>query len=214
MSEPATPAVDEPAQKPKRSARQLGLGCLGCLGALVVLFLIVGACSALTGGGDSKTTTAAPAKSTAPTPSTSPTVTKAASPAEELKKAISDKLGKPNREGLPLPKVTASARPGQPITVEWAISENLTEGLTKTGARSDTVDILRAVREKATWPYSEVVVRGTYALVDQLGRTSERQVVFARYSKGTVDAINFENFLSTNVWTVADGRLIHPAFQD
>lgn len=107
----------------------------------------------------------------------------------------------------------SSGKAGKPITVKVAFDDNLTANLVRVGARKDVVDILKAVQEDADWKYSDVVVRGTFSMQDKLGNADESQVVLARYSRKTVNKINFKNFLSTNVWEIADARLIHPEFQ-
>jgi hypothetical protein len=93
--------------------------------------------------------------------------------------------------------------------VKVAFNDNLTENLVRTEARGDVVEILKAVDQNADWKYSEVVVRGTFSMVDVSGNAEESQVVFARYSRKRVNNINFNNFLSTNVRKVADARPIH-----
>jgi hypothetical protein len=88
----------------------------------------------------------------------------------------------------------------------------LTEGLTKDGAGLDVVDILHAVADTGV-PVKVVNVEGTFPLIDQLGNESEEVVVRAQYKGKVVRAINFDNFLTDDVYDVAAGVLIHPAFQ-
>ena len=68
----------------------------------------------------------------------------------------------------------------------------------------------KVVDEDADWKYRDVVVRGTFSMVDAYGDAKESQVVFARYSRKTVNRIDFDNFLSTNISKIADARLISP----
>jgi hypothetical protein len=61
-----------------------------------------------------------------------------------------------------------------------------------------------------------VVLVGSHPLVDQLGNAEEREVILATYPRTTVEAINFDNFLSDDVWAIAEqsSLYVHPAFQD
>jgi hypothetical protein len=158
---------------------------------------------------------------TAPAPKPEPTKTKVPKPAPEpkpdpvavLTNDIKDELGDSNRDGVKRVRVKATTKAGKPITVKFAIDDNLTSNMIRRGARGDVVDILKQVRNDADWRYSEVVVRGTFSMQDKLGNAEEDQVVFARYSRRTVNKINFKNFLSDNIWDIADVAVVHPEFQ-
>ena len=98
------------------------------------------------------------------------------------------------------------------VTARYKISDNFTKGLTKDGARINTVDILKYI--KAAYPnLTEVHVAATADMVDQYGNTSEDQVVTLVYSRATMDKINFDHILAQNIWNVADYADVHPAFQ-
>jgi hypothetical protein len=100
--------------------------------------------------------------------------------------------------------------------IKWAIDENLTEGLTKKGAMKDVTDMLEVVQglQKDGMPLKGATFEGTYTLVDQLGNESEDRVVLARYDGTTIKGINFDNFLFTDVYGIAESITIHPAFQE
>jgi hypothetical protein len=205
------------------------------LGVLIAGLIWLGSCSAIVSaiGGEDTATTAQPTpaatvattappvdETTEPAPEPEPEPTQEPEPEPEpkpdpvadLKYSIEDALGDSNRDVRRV-KVTTSGKAGKPINVKVAFNDNLTGNLVRIGARGDAVDILKAVDADADWKYSEVVIRGTFSMVDVSGNAEESQVVFARYSRKTVNNINFDNFLSTNVWKVADARLIHPEFQ-
>ncbi len=55
-------------------------------------------------------------------------------------------------------------------------AEVRTEGLTKDTLRLDTVGVLKAVDQAATFRYINVHVTATYSLQDQLGNASEEVV--------------------------------------
>jgi hypothetical protein len=209
-----------PQQTPAKQKRKWPI-VVGVVGGLFML-LVFGSCLA----GLASLGTPAPPATTAPPPvveeepAPPPAEEEPApepepepeDPAAALKDAIESELGDSNRAGVQRVKVTAAAKAGKPITVRFAIQDNLTENMIRRGARSDVVAILEQVDREATWKYSEVVIRGTFSMVDTLGNAEEDQVVFARYSRKTVSKINFENFLSDNAYEVADSRLIHPEF--
>lgn len=101
---------------------------------------------------------------------------------------------------------------GEPTVVEWAIAENLTEGLTKDTARREATKILQALKDSGA-DYQTARMVGSFALVDQLGNTREGQVVMAVYDRATVDKINFSGFNFKNVFDIAEVAVIHPSFR-
>ncbi len=112
-----------------------------------------------------------------------------------------------------MPRVSElTAEPALRVIVKWAINENLSEGLTKDGARLDGTKILQAIRD-AKPDYDGVFLEGTYPLVDRFGNTSEETVVRASYSRATIERINFRNFSFKNVYEIADSAQIHPSFR-
>lgn len=88
----------------------------------------------------------------------------------------------------------------------------LTENMIKRGTQMEVVKIVKAVKDSGV-EYNTVDVRGTYSMSDRFGNASEQPVVTLTYQKATVDQINFENFLTENVYQIADGQRIHPAFR-
>lgn len=142
-----------------------------------------------------------------------PPVDPAVSARRRLRRKISDELGSSNRSVEP--RYTVVYNEGLNVVVTWAINENLTEGLIKDSARLEATDILKAIRAAKVGDYSGATLEGTYSLVDKLGNASEERVVLAMYSKGVIDAIDFDNFYFKDVFDpgVADSVQIHPAFQ-
>ncbi len=131
-----------------------------------------------------------------------------------LKKAVKKSLGGSNRDVKRVDSVVYNAD-NDAIVIRWAIDENLTNGMTKTGARMDIVDLLKVVQKFGKkYPVKTATFSGTYSLVDQLGNTSEDKVVQVEYPWSTVKQINFDNFNTDNVYKVADDSFIHPAFRD
>ena len=144
-----------------------------------------------------------------PTAAPEPTSLPELSPEERVESSIRDALGDLNRDGERINKI--SIADGK-IYVKWAINDNLTEGFIKRGVMMDIVDILQAVSNSG-YPYTLVTVEGTFPMVDTYGNTSEDNVVMADYSKETVDQINWDGFLTENVYDIAGLFWLHPAFQ-
>lgn len=138
----------------------------------------------------------------------------AANPADVLTKAITDKLGKVNRDGVPAPKVTSwPDDPQKTIDVEWALNDNLTANLRKVGARSNVLEILKAVKAKATWKYTQVRLTGTFSMVDKYGNTAETAVIKLTYSADTIAKIDPDGLTSDRIYDLADSQQVHPEFR-
>ena len=80
------------------------------------------------------------------------------------------------------------------------------------GARLDIRNMLEVIADSQE-PYTSVFLRGTFALTDQFGNESEANVVEATFTKSAIDRINFENFLTDNVYAIAEDPYIHPEFR-
>ena len=148
-------------------------------------------------------TTAAPPPATVPPPPPP-------SPQDVLKAKLNKALGPTNRS---VPRFASiDAQTGGPITVKWAIDENITNGLTKDTARIEAKDLLKAIRDSG-FDYSHVTLIGTFPLQDVYGNAQEETVVTAGYDEATVNRINFDNIDSKNMFTIADSESVVPAFQ-
>jgi hypothetical protein len=131
-----------------------------------------------------------------------------------LHDAVAEALGESNRNVKRLPGFSADE--GSYIIVTWRIDENLTEGLTKDGARIDAVTILKTIKGVPEHDrYKGVFLKGTYPLVDQYGNSKEETVVRARYERRTLERINFEpgGVSSKAIFDIADAGSVVPAFQ-
>ena len=99
------------------------------------------------------------------------------------------------------------------VFVQWAINDNLTEKLLKGGAKRDVADILKAVSESNV-EHNSVRAYGTFSMRDQFGNVTEEIVIKVVYTKETIEKINWERFLFSDVYDIADGANIHPAFEE
>ena len=113
---------------------------------------------------------------------------------------ISRTLGRSNRD---VQRVSAARLQVERLFVQWAINDNLTAGMIAGSARLDIRNMLEVIAESQE-PYTSVLLRGTFSLVDQLGNASEDTVVEATFTKSVIDRINFENFLTDNVYAIAE----------
>ena len=128
---------------------------------------------------------------------------------ETFQTRIEDALGTSNRS---VRRVSEARLQGERLFVRWAINDNLTAGMIRGGARIDIRDMLEVIADGSE-TYTTVFLQGTFAMVDQLGNASETPVVEATYTKDTVDRINFENFLTDNVYAIAENTDLHPQFR-
>ena len=158
----------------------------------------------------SPTVAAPPPTEVAPSPTVAaPPPTEVAPSPPGPDKQINDRL---NELGIDATFTTIQGPEGQEVTAEFDIPENLTEGMIKSGARQDTIDILEYA--KATYPNaSQVRVTGSYPLTDDYGNTSTEIVINLTYLKSTLDKINFNGVASENIWELADRGYIVPAFR-
>lgn len=175
----------------------------------IPVVVVIGLASA--GGDDSgkDVQVSGPAPTSGPVQSVAPATTATpASPTDTLRAAVAKALGK-GRSGV---ERISNVSAGEPTVVEWAIAENLTEGLTKDTARREATKILQALKDSGA-DYQTARMVGSFALVDQLGNTREGQVVMAVYDRATVDKINFSGFNFKNVFDIAEVAVIHPSFR-
>lgn len=147
---------------------------------------------------------------TNPPPAATPTPAATLTPEEKIQAALARALGHGNRDVPRLGRVSLTL---DVIDVQWAINDNLTENMIKTGARIDIADMLQAIDETGV-SYELINFEGTFSMVDRLGNAREETVVWATYERATVDQINWDGFLTDNVYNVAASSKRHPAFQD
>ncbi|MCK4822419.1 hypothetical protein KA005_42035 [bacterium] len=77
------------------------------------------------------------------------------------------------------------------------------------GAQRDATDILEVI-SNSELGIEYVRLAGTFSMVDSYGNVSEDIVLKLFFSPETIEKINFENFLSDNIYNIADGKDIHP----
>ena len=226
------PAPRAPDTRPwYRKKRYWALGIVGVFVVLALIGAIVGPPDDT--GVSAPATTAEPAPTATDAPSTVPstaaptTAPTTAAPTTAaptttkqqpipLRQAVGNALGSSNRGRNPRPDQW-DAPFGHTIILRWAIDDNLTEGLVKSGARLEVVKILKAIRAHPDWTtkkYPGVTMSGTFTLVNDLGEESEDVVIRAHYDRATINRMNFDNIDFHRILNVADPVFIHPTFQE
>ena len=176
------------------------------VGLLVLSFVML-----ITGAGmmDSEETAVDEPESSVSTGSSAPPAEAVeAASATSFQTQISSALGTSNRG---VQRVSVAQLQGERLFVQWAINDNLTSGMMRGGARLDIRNMLEVIANGQE-PYTSVLLRGTFSLADQFGNASEANVVEATFTKSAIDRINFENFLTDNVYAIAEDTDIHPEF--
>ncbi|UAL29528.1 hypothetical protein K8W59_17525 [Nocardioides rotundus] len=131
----------------------------------------------------------------------------------EFEDDLRDALGDSNREDVERLSVFDYDKRTKVLSVQFAINDNLSEGMIKDGAKMAVTDILEAVQE-SDLKIKDVNIDATFSMVDDLGNASEDTVVRATYPSNLVDRINFENFDFEDVYDITDNIFVHPALQD
>ena len=139
-----------------------------------------------------------------------PAVKKPAWNAEGLRQAIAKSVGS---EGLSV-KVNDGfdGTASKIVLVYWDINDNLTNGMIRFGAKHDVELIWQAVA-KSSISCREVTVYGSFPMVDLYGNSSKDIVLIVTCKGSTIQKINWANFLTDNVYNVADEVWLHPTFQ-
>lgn len=150
----------------------------------------------------------------APTPTTPPVATDPpADPVAALRSTIDTALGESNR-GLGRKLNLFEPGPGEnTIVIGWAADDNFSTNMIVGAMQLDTVEVLKSVDQSGI-VYDQVFIGSTFAMQDQFGNPSEMEVLTLAYNKETLDRINWDNFIFSNVFDIADLFILHPAFEE
>lgn len=129
-------------------------------------------------------------------------------PNDKLLSDLLDKLGKNNRDIVRISEFLV----GSEITIVWSLNDNLSDDFIRRGAMLDIVNMLEVI-EASSVPYDSVFFSGTFLLADEFGNNSESIVVRVWYSRETINKINFANFLTDNIYNIADVYWLHPVMK-
>ena len=102
---------------------------------------------------------------------------------------------------------------GKTVVASLHVHDNLTEGMMKTGARLDTIAILKYVKSK--YPNAErVEIVGTVATKDSYGNEHSDTPAFdISYTKSTLDRINLSGVDTDKIWELRDSGDVLPIIQ-
>jgi hypothetical protein len=131
------------------------------------------------------------------------------SPEEQFVADVIRVLGKGNRD---VDRVEIVDYDPEVTIVRWAINDNLTENMIKRGLMMDIAKLME-VAANSGLPYDELMLMGTFSMVDQYGNVEEALVSSYKISQDEVNKINWDNFLTDNVARLGYWWL-HPAFED
>lgn len=95
------------------------------------------------------------------------------------------------------------------VTVQFEIDDNFTTGLVATGAKQDTIAALQAAKTK--YPdYKSIVVMGSGPTVDKYGNEDNSYLFSVRYTRDTVEKIDFDNSALIDIWDLRDAGMVNP----
>ncbi len=97
------------------------------------------------------------------------------------------------------------------VIVVFLADDSFTINSVKAGIRSDVAKIMRALKASGH-SYEILMISVSFPMLDDYGNATPQRVVMASYAKETIDRINFQNFLSKDVYAAADASWIDPDF--
>ncbi len=131
---------------------------------------------------------------------------------EELTAAVENELGEETNMGLPRELVVDFDEEDGWLNVRFVLNENLTTGLTRSGAWRDIRNIFELAR-KADF-VKELTVQTSFPLINNLGEELGPQPVVTAYFDAEVfPRMNLENLPGDRFENAATFVAIHPAFQ-
>ena len=199
------------SKKPKRrlGCRRLSNWIIGLI-LLITLSILVSQRNNTEPASSRPRVTAVPAATLAP-----PTVTPTPGPPtatptfhQAALDAAQAALGPRNQASRPL-KIAIQAE-DRTLEIHFPVNDNLTENMILRGAQMDVLAIAQALH--AVHPDWQLVIAGTFPLVDVYGNTSAGQVLLVTLSPATLDRINWSNLITDNLPLIADTYWQHPTF--
>jgi predicted PurR-regulated permease PerM len=100
------------------------------------------------------------------------------------------------------------------VRISYVAKENLTSDLTLRGLWIDAEDITKELSSVVSQSISRIVIEPYLTLVDQYGKEELSKVASITIKRDTWEKINWENFLTDNLPTIADSYWNHPALND
>ena len=186
----------------KKLLRYFGIGLLLCFGLFFAVALF---------GGDSSNEVAdsSPTDTPGPTPTPAPTL----EPLPQLEADIIAELGEPVRDDIDQRLTRFQQDESTHIVVIFAIDTHFSEGMRLSATEDEVAKIMELVRNSGI-DYNALSVTGTLSTVDTLGNVQESDMFGLSFTKDILDQIQFENFRSENIYTIATIPRVHPLWQE
>lgn len=190
---PQAPAATAPPPPPPPQKKPGG--CLKTVLGLVCIIFVIGIIGNACGSDDDKSSSSSSSSSRSSAASASPRTS-----------------ATPTTTEAPKPPANYTTGADGSVVAAFAIHDNFTEGMIKSGARYDTIDILKYA--KLNYPSApQVEVKGSFPMKDAYGNTSTDTVIDLVYLKSTIDQINFDGVDKDKIWEIADSGVVYPAFR-
>ena len=147
-----------------------------------------------------------------------PAIVEALNEKDQLRFDLEKSLGENNRGINTITSVEIETvaytvdEPTLEISIVWTINDNFTGNMIRRGIMMDIADILKVISESGI-AYETVFLTGTFPLVDALGNITESNVVMVWYGD-IIEEINWDGFLTDNVYVIADDFWMHPAMKE
>lgn len=149
---------------------------------------------------------------------TKPTTTTQVSTAEtsetilvnDIKKIVTDELGKKNNLKKNTIKDVQYVASDKGAIIALNANENLTTNMTKKGMWKDSKDILQPLSKVNGLDI--IIIHWYFPLVDTYGNEKDGIVMSFEINKETLNKINWDNFLTDNIPNVVNNYFEHQAF--
>ena len=150
-------------------------------------------------------------------PTSTPEIISTLEPLDQIRNLLADELGESNRE---IQRITSVdwVDEWSEIQITFTANDNLfgIDSIYR-GIQTDIIEILNIIQSSNTsFPYESVCVIATFPLVDTYGNETESNVVLATFSRENLDKVNWDNFLTDNLFEIAkqEESWIHPEFKN
>ena len=124
--------------------------------------------------------------------------------------AVTKALSSGNRQSVQ--RLSSCSLSGNSVTIQWAINDSLTEGMTKSSANLDIINMLRTIYT-GDFGVEKAVLDGTYSMVDKFGQVTEDRVIHYEMGASTAGKVNWENVNFHDMYDIADKVSVHPTFR-
>lgn len=100
------------------------------------------------------------------------------------------------------------------LNIEYTASDNLSINLIKQGVLIDAKDLTQRLSSIVPEETISINIMASRELVDQYGDTELTTVHIVSFDRSTWEKINWDNFITDNIPTVADYYWVHPALKN